>query len=65
MLIELENSHYPQFSHITYAIIKKYYPDEPVNIHIRPLINIIQENKRVITTKKTGKGKLPLFCGKG
>ena len=25
-------------------------------------MNIIQENNRVITTKK-GKGKLPLFCG--
>ena len=38
------------------------YPDEPVNIHIQPLINIIQDNNWVITIKK-GKGKLPLFCG--
>ena len=41
---------------------EKYYKGESVNIHIQLLINIIQENNRVITTKK-GKGKLPLFCG--
>ena len=41
-----------------------YYPDEPVNIHIQSLINIIQENIWVIITKK-GKGKLQLFCGNG
>ena len=41
-----------------------YYSHEPVNIHIKPLINIIQENNRVITTKK-GNGKLPLFCDNG
>ena len=29
---------------ITYTIINKYYPDEPFNIHIQSLINIIQEN---------------------
>ena len=40
----------------------KYYPDEPVNIHIQSLLNIMLENNWVITTKK-GKGKLPLFCG--
>ena len=45
-------------------IINIYYPGEPVNIHIQSLINIIQENNWVITTKK-GKGKLPLFCGNG
>ena len=45
-------------------IINIYYPGKPVNIHIQSLINIIQENNRVITTKK-GKGKLPLFCGNG
>ena len=28
------------------------YPDEPVNIHLQPLINIIQENNWIITTKK-------------
>ena len=39
---------------------EKYYPGELVNIHIQPLINIIQENNRVITTKK-GKDKLPFF----
>ena len=42
--------------------MNKYYPSEPVNIHIQTLIDIIQEKNRVITTKK-GKGKLPLFCG--
>ena len=49
---------------ITYMIMKKYYPSEPVNIHIQPLINTIQENNWVITTKK-GKGKLLLFHGNG
>ena len=33
-------------------IINRYYPGEPVNIHIPSLINIIEENNRVITTKK-------------
>ena len=42
--------------------MNKYYPGEPVNIHIQSLINIIQENNWVITKKK-GKGKLPLFRG--
>ena len=37
---------------ITYMIINKYYPGEPVNINIQPLINIIKENNWVITTKK-------------
>ena len=37
---------------ITYMIMKKYYPGEPVNIHIQSLINIIQKNNRVIITKK-------------
>ena len=38
---------------ITYAIMKKiYYPGEPVNIYIQPLINNIQYNNRVFTTKK-------------
>ena len=45
-------------------IINIYDPGEPVNIHTQSLINIIQENNWVITTKK-GKGKLPLFCGNG
>ena len=44
--------------------MKKYDPGEPVNIHIKSLITIIQEKNWVITTKK-GKGKLPLFCGNG
>ena len=37
---------------ITYMIINIYYPGEPVNIHIKSLLNIIQENNLVITTKK-------------
>ena len=43
---------------------QKYYPGEPVHVHIQSLINIIQYNNRVITIKK-GKDKLPLLCGKG
>ena len=31
-------------------------------MHIQSLVNIIQENNRVITTKN-GKVKLPLSCG--
>ena len=42
--------------------MKKYYPYEPVNIHIQPLINIIQEENLIITTKR-GKGKLPFLFG--
>ena len=42
--------------------MNKYNPGEPINIYIQPLINIMQENNRVITTKR-GKDKLPLFCG--
>ena len=38
--------------HITYRITKKYYPGEPVNIHIESLINSIHDNNMVITTKK-------------
>ena len=37
---------------ITYTIMNKYDPGEPVNIHIQSLINIMQENNWVITTKK-------------
>ena len=48
----------------TYTIMKKIHSGEPVNIHIQSLINIIQENNWVITTKK-GKNKLSLFCGNG
>ena len=44
--------------------IEKYYPDKPVNIHIQQLINMIQKNNWVITTKK-GKGKIPLFRDNG
>ena len=32
--------------------MKKYYPGEPVKIHIQRLINIIYENNRLITAKK-------------
>ena len=31
---------------------EKYYPDEPVDIHMQSLINIIQEKNWVINTKK-------------
>ena len=41
----------PEFC-IAYMIMKKYYPVKPVNIHIQSLINMIQENNWVITTKK-------------
>ena len=44
--------------------MKKYYRGKLVHIHIQSLININQENKRVIAAKKV-KGKLPLFCGNG
>ena len=63
MLRELENFCYPGFWNNIYDH-KKYYPGEPVNIHIQSLINIIQENNWEITTKK-GKGKLSLFFGNG
>ena len=43
-------------------IVDRYYPGEPVNISMQSLINIIQENNWVNTTKK-GKGKLTLFFG--
>ena len=43
---------------------EKYYPGEPVSIHIYLLINIIQKNNCVIATEK-GKGILPLFCING
>ena len=51
----------PIFLHNIYEH-ERYYPVEPVNMHMQSFINIIQENNRVITTKK-GKGKLPLFNG--
>ena len=51
-LRELENSSYPQFVRKIYTIIKKYYQGEPVNIHIRSSINIIQDKNWVITTKR-------------
>ena len=44
--------------------MNKFYPGEPGNIHIQSLINIMQENNRLIITQKY-KGKLPLFCGNG
>ena len=47
----LENSRYPQFLYNIYYN-GKYYPGEPVNIHIQSLIDINQEKNRAITTKK-------------
>ena len=40
------------FLNIIYMIINIYYLGEPFNIYIQSLINIIQENNWVITTKK-------------
>ena len=45
----------PQIFCITYTIMNKHYIAEPVNRHIQPLINMMQENNRLITTK-TGLG---------
>ena len=42
----------PSIFHITYIIINKYYRGEPVNINIQSLINMIQDNNWLITTKK-------------
>ena len=42
----------PRIFRITYAIMKKYYAGEPLNIHIKSLINVIKENNSVITPKK-------------
>ena len=53
----------PDFSYNIYYH-ESYYQCEPVNIHIQPLINMIQDNNRVITTKQA-KGKFQLFCGNG
>ena len=39
---------------------EKYYPGEPVNIHIQLLLNIIQDNNTEITTKK-GKGNITII----
>ena len=41
----------PNFWYNVYDL-EKYYPGETVNIHMQPLINIIQDNNRGITTKK-------------
>ena len=64
MLRDLENFLLPQFFSYNIYDNQKYYPGETVNIHIRSLINIIQDKNWVITTKKV-KGKLPLFSGNG
>ena len=42
----------PDFLYIPYTTIRKYYPSEQVNIHIKSLINIIQGKNWVIATKK-------------
>ena len=44
--------------------MKKYYPGEPVNIHIESL-KILSGRTIGYLPPKEGKGKLPLFCGKG
>ena len=45
----------PNIFCITYTIIHKHFIGEPVNRHIQPVINMMQENNRLITTK-TGLG---------
>ena len=42
--------------------MNKYYPGRLVHIHLQLLRNIMQDNNKVITVKKS-KVKLPLFCG--
>ena len=37
---------------IKYRTINKYFPGEPVNLNTHLLINMIQDSKRYITTKK-------------
>ena len=37
---------------ITYTIMNEYYPVEPINIHIKSLINMIPDSNWVIITKK-------------
>ena len=64
MLIESGEFLLPPNFLITYIIMNKYYTVETFNIHIQSLINIMQNNNRLITTKK-GKDKLPIFCGNG
>ena len=49
---------------ITYTIMKKYYPGEPVNIHIQLLIKIIQDKNGVINTKM-GKANYHYFVVRG
>ena len=45
--------------------MNKYYPVEPVNIHLKSLINIILGKKLGNYHKKKGKDKLLIFCGYG
>ena len=42
----------PPIFRIAYTIMKQYYPGEPINIHMQSLINIIQDNNRLISIKK-------------
>ena len=64
MLRKLGEFLLPPIFCITYNIMNKYYPGEPVNIHIHSLIYITQDNNWVVTTKKD-KGELPVFCSNG
>ena len=45
MLRESGEFSLPPFLYITYMSINRYYPGEPVNIHMQSLINIIQGKK--------------------
>ena len=64
MLRESEEFSLPPIFCITYMTMNKYYPVDPVNIHIQSLMNNMQDNNRVVTIKK-GKRKLTTFFGNG
>ena len=55
----------PPIFRIIYAIMKKYYPGGPFNIYIQSLINIIQDNNKVITIggcEKAGRKNGDMEC---
>ena len=62
MLREFGEFSLPPNFHITYTTMKNIIQANKLIYIYKSLINIIQENNWVITTKK-GKGKLPLFYG--
>ena len=52
MLIEFGEIIVTPTFRITSMTTKQYYPGEPVNMHMKPLIHNIRENNRVISTKR-------------